>query len=621
MKKKKISVIISVYNTANYIKKCLDSILNQTYKNLEIILIEDGSTDNSVEILKKYEKKDSRIVLIINEKNMGLAASRNKGLARATGDYIGFIDSDDYIPLNYYETLIKAIEKEHADVAICDINLIFENEKTEILRKCCEGEWNIVNIIDNGMVASACNKLFKAELIKKYSFAVGKINEDIAVVIPTLIHAKKISYANCTYNYVQRNNSIQNSAFSMKRFDIIDAVDTTLERIQDCEHYEDIKDAIIFNQIIVLLFYVIPKDKRFFYRQKAIKKFNELTTKYDIRQNKCYWKFADCSGKKHAMYYRLLLKFVCTGHYFLANLLFIAYKILSKILKGKPVIKKNLTINDLITVAKKQQSRKEKAIKISVVIPNYNYEKFLKIPSLKEELDNRAILDLCILYQNVKIYELIILDDCSKDNSRILIDEIVDKLSPYIKIKKVYNESNSGSAFKQWQKGFDLATGDYVWIAEADDYCQRKLLYYLLKPIQKDKNVKICYSDTAFIDALGYKTMKSIKPQIDIMNTKHWDTSYINSGQDEIKNYTFLNCTIANVSSCIIKKDNYNDYLSQAGKFKQAGDWYFYVNVMKHGNIAYINKVLNYYRMHGNNVSNIMDHQKHLEEIQKIYDK
>jgi glycosyltransferase involved in cell wall biosynthesis len=606
----KISVIVSVYNTEKYVEKCIESLINQTYENIEIILIEDGSSDRSKEILKKYEK-NKKCIVSYNDGNKGLAYSRNKGMELATGDFIGFIDSDDYISADYYEKFIKTIKEENADVAICDMKLVFENENNrETISKCCDEEWNLVNIINNGMVASACNKLFKKDLIMQYQFAVGKVNEDIAVVIPSLVNAKKIVYVpNCYYNYVQRNNSIQNSEFSEKRFDIFEAVDTTLERIKKSKYFDELKDAIIYNQIILLFIYVIPKENRFFYRRNILKKFNELSKKYEIRNNKCFWRFLDCSGKKNRLYYKLLFKLECSGLYIAANITISLYKFLYKKLKSKSVIKKEITMEDLISLAMQQNNKKEDKIKISVVIPNYNYEKFLY-----QRLYS-------ILSQNYKLHEIIILDDCSKDNSRKLIDKLVSKLDKYINIKKIYNKENSGTAFKQWKKGFENATGDYVWIAEADDYCESNLLSNLVKPILKQNNVLISYADTAFIDADGKIIMKTVKNEIDIQKTGHWNKSYINDGINEIKNYTFLNCTLANVSSCIIKNDDYSNVLIESCDYKQAGDWVFYANVMKNGNIAYTNKVLNYYRVHGNNVSTTMNHQKHIDEINKIHSK
>ena len=126
-------------------------------------------------------------------------------------------------------------------------------------------------------------------------------------------------------------------------------------------------------------------------------------------------------------------------------------------------------------------------------------------------------------------------------------------------------------------------------------------------------------SDTAFIDARGNIFLKTIKPEIDVMRTGHWSKSYINSGSDEFNNYTYVNCTIANVSSAIIKNDNYKKYFKISGKYKQAGDWLFYANVMQKGKIAYYNKPLNYYRVHGNNVSSVTKKEAHIKEINQIH--
>jgi glycosyltransferase involved in cell wall biosynthesis len=280
-----------------------------------------------------------------------------------------------------------------------------------------------------------------------------------------------------------------------------------------------------------------------------------------------------------------------------------------KLLRKRSVIKQNISMSDLITLARQQKDMKEEDISISVVIPNYNYEKFLY-----QRLYS-------ILSQKYKLYEIIILDDCSKDNSRETIDDLYNKLSSFISIKKVYNKENSGSAFKQWKKGFELSKGQYVWIAEADDYCKSNLLKELVKPILNDKGVLISYADTAFINFEGKIKINSIKPEIDIQKTGHWDKSYVNDGVSEIENYAYLNNTIANVSSCIIKNGDYINILNESCEYKQAGDWVFYANIMKKGKVAYVNKTLNYYRVHGNNVSSTMNHQKHLDEIKRIYNK
>ena len=152
---------------------------------------------------------------------------------------------------------------------------------------------------------------------------------------------------------------------------------------------------------------------------------------------------------------------------------------------------KTITFLDLLKEGKKQKNKKASKISITAVVPNYNYSDFL----LQRVYS--------ILYQTEKISELILLDDCSTDGSRKTIDEIVQKLEPYINVRKIYNETNSGTAFKQWQKGINEAKSDYVWIAEADDYCDKNMLKKLVKCIKKDKKISIAYVDTAFIDAKG----------------------------------------------------------------------------------------------------------------------
>lgn len=606
--KPKLSIIVSVYNTFKYVEKCIESILNQTYENIELIIIDDGSKDNSLSILKKY-KNNKKVKLFINSENKGLSYSRNRGVKESTGDFIGFIDSDDYIEENYYKNLMNTVIREKADIAICDMKFKYETANPyETIVKCCDyDKFDKINVINNGVAASACNKVFKKELITKYEFADGKMNEDIAVVIPAIVNAKKISYAkNTYYNYLQRNNSIVNSRFNDKRFDIIDGVDATLDRIKGCPNYDKIKDALIFQQIILLLAYVIPKENNFKRRNNILKKYHLLTKKYEIRQNHYYWHFIDTQGKKHKIYYRLMFRYIDTNKIFLANSLIGIYNFIMKKKQPKSVIKE-IELEDIIKVAKKNAKMRNKGIKISCVIPNYNYARFLyqRVYS--------------VLNQQYPIYELIILDDKSSDDSIKVINRLNKKLNDIINIKIVVNEENSGSAFKQWEKGFNIATGDYVWIAEADDYVDKRFLKTVVKPVNKNPNIMISYTDTAFINSSGEIILKSIIPEIDIQNTKHWKKSYINNGMDEVIHYSYLNCTIANVSSTIIKKDNYSKFFKMSNNYRQAGDWLLYVNIMRYGNIAFSNKVYNYYRVHGNNVSSTMNQEMHLKEIRRIY--
>lgn len=604
---KKISVIVAVYNTEEYLDRCLESLLNQTYKNMELVIVEDCSTDSSRKLLKKY-KENENIKIFYNKENRGLSYSRNYGLKKSTGDFIGYIDSDDYVEPDYYEKLMSSIKDNKSDIAICDIKLVDEQTNKIQRCKCYANDFDVYSVVNNGFAASACNKLFKRKNIEKYPFAEGKVNEDIAVVIPTVIQAKKISYADTCYFYVQRGGSIQNSKFSDKRFDIFDGVKTTLERIKNEQDYEFYKNAIIYNQLILLLMFAIPKERNFIKRYKFLKKFNELSKDYKITKNTNYLEYLENSKRINQIYYKNLVSLNEKKMILLDNVWISFYKILRflKHKKNKKLIPK-IDIQCIEKAAKKQKKLAEQGIKISVVVPNYNYSNYLyqRVYS--------------ILNQNYKIHELIILDDASKDNSLFYIKQIEQKISEFVNVKVVVNDINSGNAFSQWQKGINLATGDYVWVAEADDYAKKNFLNEVVSPLKKNNNIVISYADTGFIDSNGYITKNSLVDQIDILKTNHWNASYVNKGISEINCYSYLNCTIPNVSGTIIKKGNYDEIFESAKKFHQSGDWFTYLNILNLGDISFINKTLNYYRVHGNNISQTFDKKAHILEIQRIY--
>lgn len=604
---KKISVIVAVYNTEKYLDRCIESLLNQTYKNMELVIVEDCSTDSSRKLLKKY-KENKNIKVFYNRENRGLSYSRNYGLKKSTGDFIGYIDSDDYVEPDYYEKLMSSIKDNKSDIAICDIKLVDEQTNKIQRCKCYANDFDVYSVVNNGFAASACNKLFKRKNIEKYPFAEGKVNEDIAVVIPTVIQAKKISYADTCYFYVQRGGSIQNSKFSDKRFDIFDGVKTTLERIKNEQDYEFYKNAIVYNQLILLLMFAIPKERNFIKRYKFLKKFNELSKDYKITKNTNYLEYLENSKRINQIYYKNLVSLNEKKIILLDNVWISFYKTLRflKHKKNKKLIPK-IDIQCIEKAAKKQKKLAEQGIKISVVVPNYNYSNYLyqRVYS--------------ILNQNYKIHELIILDDASKDNSLFYIKQIEQKISGFVNVKVVVNDINSGNAFSQWQKGINLATGDYVWVAEADDYAKKNFLNEVVSPLKKNNNIVISYADTGFIDSNGYITKNSLVDQIDILKTNHWNASYVNKGISEINCYSYLNCTIPNVSGTIIKKGNYDEIFESAKKFHQSGDWFTYLNILNLGDISFINKTLNYYRVHGNNISQTFDKKAHILEIQRIY--
>jgi glycosyltransferase involved in cell wall biosynthesis len=215
----KISIIIPTYNVEQYLHKCMDSVINQTLKDIEIICINDGSPDNSLEILQKYKKLDNRIILI-DQKNGGLSYARNIGLKKATAPYILFVDSDDWLENNSCEILYNAIIANDCDLVIAKTNLHNETQdkKKEIIFNKALNSFS-ENILPNNKCFNivkfgACNKLYKKSIIDKYliEFPVGFYFEDAPFLFSYIAVSKNVLYIESkTYNYRINKNSILNS--------------------------------------------------------------------------------------------------------------------------------------------------------------------------------------------------------------------------------------------------------------------------------------------------------------------------------------------------------------------------------------------------------------------------
>lgn len=221
----KVSVIVPVYNVEKYLNKCIETLINQTYKNLEIILVNDGSTDNSYALCEEYARRDMRIK-VINKENGGLSDARNAGLKIATGKYISFIDSDDYVELDMIYNLYQGIIKFDADICCC--GKVLEYEKNNILVNntnefCVESEEALRKmLIGDNIDNSACDKLFKIALFENIEFPVNRYFEDIATVYKVFLKSKKVAHINnIGYHYAIRKNSISTEKFSKKQFDAL----------------------------------------------------------------------------------------------------------------------------------------------------------------------------------------------------------------------------------------------------------------------------------------------------------------------------------------------------------------------------------------------------------------
>lgn len=229
MKNDLISIIIPVYNVGQYLEKCLESVINQTYKKLEIILVNDGSTDNSVSICKKYERKDKRIKLI-NKENGGVSSARNCGLDICIGSYVTFIDSDDYVEKDYIETLYKKLKKYNVDIVFSNAINIYENGKTDVLNRSDKDEFlegnNIIKeILNEKIITSVCwGNLYKSNLVKDIRFDIKmRICEDMKFLLGIIKKiTKSVVITEQKYYYVVRNSSTIHSGFNEKWYDEID---------------------------------------------------------------------------------------------------------------------------------------------------------------------------------------------------------------------------------------------------------------------------------------------------------------------------------------------------------------------------------------------------------------
>ncbi len=247
-----ISVIVPIYNVEKYLNRCIDSILNQTFTNLEIILINDGSTDDSGKICNEYLKKDKRIK-VYHKSNGGLSSARNEGINRAKGKYVTFIDSDDNIESDYVMQLYNLIKKYDVDLSITPYNVIYDKKKINIGDKYPECVMTTSECLDRllcgaGFDVSACAKLYLRKLFKNISFPEGKLYEDNGTTYKLVMKCKKIAYNNkAGYNYYIREDSITTQEFNERKLDLLEMVDNMCNSI--IAEYPDLFDAVLKKRI------------------------------------------------------------------------------------------------------------------------------------------------------------------------------------------------------------------------------------------------------------------------------------------------------------------------------------------------------------------------------------
>lgn len=223
-----ISVIVPIYNVEKYLNRCVDSIINQTYKNLEIILVDDGSPDNCPKMCDDYAEKDSRIK-VVHKENGGLSDARNAGMKVATGEYVSFIDSDDYVSLDFYETLFQTMIDNDSDIVECGVVKFYEdNNFDEYSDDLKVTNYDTLYALDglineNPFKQHVWNKLYKSNVALDIPYAVGKLNEDEFWTYQIFGKAKKVTRIYKTmYHYFQRGSSIMGNGYNIRRLDALE---------------------------------------------------------------------------------------------------------------------------------------------------------------------------------------------------------------------------------------------------------------------------------------------------------------------------------------------------------------------------------------------------------------
>ena len=270
-----ISVIIPIYKVEPYLRRCVDSVLAQTYQNLEIFLVDDGSPDNCGKICDEYAAKDGRI-RVIHKENGGLSDARNVALDVCSGEYISFIDSDDYVSEDHIESLLRALKTQHTELAVCGINKFDEAGAVSVdyspsgTEKCVSGD----EMMETVWRPSACNKLYRKSLFETLRYPFGKLYEDLFVYHDILARIDGLAFTGKnTYFYFVRQGSIINKAYDIRNTDLIEGLDLRVNKLRKMG-YGDLADRqlpILFKQTAEALLRLKAKDETEKERLKSVK--------------------------------------------------------------------------------------------------------------------------------------------------------------------------------------------------------------------------------------------------------------------------------------------------------------------------------------------------------------
>ena len=317
----KVSVIVPVYNVEKYIEKCLDSLVNQTLKEIEIIVVNDGSPDNSQKIIDKFVKKYPNKVKSFIKENGGLGSARNYGLKHIKGEYVAFIDSDDFADLKMLEEMYNLAKKDNSDIVLCSNNLLDENNR--ILKI----ESAIINKkINNNLLKyklAAWNKLYKKELLinNKFEFRSNVWYEDVDFTTKVMINAKKVSFIDKPlYNYLLREGSIMNNSNLKRNKELCLSFDEIIDycRKNDIykKYYQEIEFLCIYNMYICGIVRILRTNNSMKDKKLIINEYKKyLNTSFNNFKNNKYLSYMSVK-------YKIIYKLINLKLYTLINIIF-----------------------------------------------------------------------------------------------------------------------------------------------------------------------------------------------------------------------------------------------------------------------------------------------------------
>ena len=304
----KISLVVPVYNVEKYISRCVNSLIRQLYTNIEILLIDDGSKDNSGILCDELAKRDDRIK-VYHKANGGLSDARNYGIERADGDYICFIDSDDYVADDYCMKMYNAAIKENADIVICRYDRFEGEEYTGSLESnekylVCDKHESLKNLysVDGEMYTLAWNKLYKKSVIGDIRYPVGLVNEDEFTTYKYFLNSEKIVVLNTVlYFYFKNGNSITTNKKYLENMDVFTALKERKKVLQKCDNMSDIiklHDKTFLNRII--------------FRNRDLRNINREKYKELLNTYRKY--YSDAKGNVKGIGY--VIYFICPWMYY-----------------------------------------------------------------------------------------------------------------------------------------------------------------------------------------------------------------------------------------------------------------------------------------------------------------